>query len=140
MDSQGALFGTASTGGAAGSGVVFRLVPPTQAGGAWTETVLHDFTGDRDGGAPMAGLALMANGQLVGTASKGGANQFGVVFRLTPPKTEGGAWNQKVLHSFTGIAEGGFPVAAPVVFKHAVFGVAEPTTPQRVSDVFKLVP
>jgi uncharacterized repeat protein (TIGR03803 family) len=92
FDQAGNLYGTAELGGAAGGGVVFELVP--NMGGIWEEKVLHSFTG-KDGAAPSANLIIDQTGNLYGTASEGGANDAGVVFRLTA-----GSWSLKVLHSF----------------------------------------
>ncbi len=48
---------------------------------------------------PYAGLTMDANGNLYGTTSIGGANNYGEVFKLTPA---GGGWNYTSLHDFTG--------------------------------------
>jgi hypothetical protein len=48
-----------------------------------TETVLHGFTGGKDGGNPFAGVLLDANGNLYGTTAYGGAHNFGTVFNTT---------------------------------------------------------
>jgi uncharacterized repeat protein (TIGR03803 family) len=77
-DGAGNLYGTTAAGGASNAGVVFKLSP------TGSETVLHTFTGGADGGAPFAGLIQDAAGNLYGTTSKGGADDDGVVFRLTP--------------------------------------------------------
>jgi hypothetical protein len=45
-------------GGTVGCGTVFHLMPPSQVGGAWTETVLYRFTGSADGGYPEGRLVL----------------------------------------------------------------------------------
>src|SRR5207253_10712690 len=55
FDKSGDLYGVTSGGGANGSGTVFELTPPAVAGGTWTESVLHNFTGS-DGTRPAAGL------------------------------------------------------------------------------------
>jgi uncharacterized repeat protein (TIGR03803 family) len=82
QDRSGALYGTTSLDGAYGYGTVFKLAPPTGSG--WTETVLHDFTGP-DGNQPVATLALGSGGVLYGTTEfGGGADNDGVVFKLTP--------------------------------------------------------
>jgi uncharacterized repeat protein (TIGR03803 family) len=61
------------------------LTPPTAPGGAWTETILHDFTGQNgDGGLPVASLALSSTGVLYGTTSAGGAAGKGTVFAVKP--------------------------------------------------------
>ena len=56
----------------------------TPAVGAWTYTDLYDFTGGSDGGYPVGDVTLDANGNLFGTASAGGSNDYGVVWEITP--------------------------------------------------------
>jgi uncharacterized repeat protein (TIGR03803 family) len=81
-DSAGNLYGTTSAGGdlacgfSAGCGTVFKVGP------TGTETVLHRFTGGADGGYPYAGVIGDSAGNLYGTASQGGPNGQGVVFKL----------------------------------------------------------
>ncbi len=61
-DADGNLFGVTNYGGGGncsfsgelGCGTVFRLAPPSTAGGAWAETVLHRFAGGNDGAFPAA--------------------------------------------------------------------------------------
>jgi uncharacterized repeat protein (TIGR03803 family) len=88
-DSAGNIYGTTLFGGAYRNcngdacGVVFKLDP------AGKETVLHSFTGGRDGAFPYAGLTMDNSGSLYGTAWQGGATCFtsytcGVVFKITP--------------------------------------------------------
>jgi uncharacterized repeat protein (TIGR03803 family) len=78
FDAKGNLYGTTTSGGASGFGVVFKLSSKGK------ETVLYSFTGGADGGNPSTGLILDAKGNLYGTAPTGGASGFGVVFKLTP--------------------------------------------------------
>lgn len=124
MDAGGALYGTTAIGGAgrlfaagggliaAGDGTVFRLSPPSVAGGQWIETILHSFSGhgsvgeNADGVAPMDGLVLDASGNLYGETEYGGPASaggcpggLGVVFELSPPHGTSG-WTETVLHSF----------------------------------------
>lgn len=89
FDAAGNLYGTTTSSGANGlGGTVFKLAP--NSNGTWTGRVLYSFcslTNCDDGGTPMAGLILDQGGSLYGTASAGGAGQFGpggVVFKLTP--------------------------------------------------------
>jgi uncharacterized repeat protein (TIGR03803 family) len=77
-DSAGNLYGTTNGGGTAGYGVVFEV---DKAG---NETVLHSFTGGADGGSPYAGLIRDPAGNLYGTASSGGKDLSGVVFKIVP--------------------------------------------------------
>jgi len=78
---------------------VFKLSP------TGTETVLHSFTGAADGGYPEASLIRDAAGNLYGTTQFGGANDQGVVFKLSPTGT------LTLLYSFTGGADGQRPIA-----------------------------
>lgn len=97
FDGTGNLYSTTNYGGSQNSGTVFELTP--QAGGGWTESVLHSFKNNsRDGNAPFASLILDSVGNLYGTTSSGGAHGDGTVFELTP--SAGGGWTEKVLHNF----------------------------------------
>jgi uncharacterized repeat protein (TIGR03803 family) len=89
IDSQGALYGTTYFGGinyscpnSVGCGTVFKLVPTDSARKNWTESILHRFTG-QDGGYLLTSLLVDSAGALYGTTSSGGANNGGVVFRIT---------------------------------------------------------
>jgi uncharacterized repeat protein (TIGR03803 family) len=84
IGSGGVLYGTTSSGGSSNAGTVFKLAPPASPDGAWTETVLHNFTGGDDGADPVGGLVIGDNGVLYGTTSAGGASQAGTVFALKP--------------------------------------------------------
>jgi len=90
LDSKGNLYGTTSLGGNTPDcgpgdycGVVFELSPPSSGTGLWTETLLHSFAGESDGGAPVAGLVVDHQGNFYGTTSSGGRDWNGVVFELT---------------------------------------------------------
>jgi uncharacterized repeat protein (TIGR03803 family) len=85
FDRAGNLYGTTVGGGSRGYGTVFKLAP--SAGGGWTETILHNFTGHADGGLPGAGVILDSAGNIYGTAAMGGRGGFengGVVYKITP--------------------------------------------------------
>ena len=77
----GNLYGTTYCDGANGFGSVFELTP---SGPPWTYTSLHDFTGGSDGAYPISNVVFDASGNLYGTASDGGAYNFGVVWEITP--------------------------------------------------------
>ena len=99
--SDGGLYGTTYAGGASGNGTVFRLA----ADG--TVATLYAFTGGGDGAYPYGGVAIAADGSLLGTAAQGGDFGQGTVFKLAPDGTF------TVLHGFVGDAsDGGYPVAA----------------------------
>jgi len=106
MDTAGNLYGTTFFG-------VFELAPPAQPGGAWTETVLHNFcslANCADGSQPeFSGVIMDAAGNLYGTTQFGGANGSppsqlsGTAFELSPPAQPGGAWTETVLYSFCSV-------------------------------------
>jgi uncharacterized repeat protein (TIGR03803 family) len=118
QDAAGNLYGTTTAGGANNfnAGVVFKLAPPAQTGGAWTETVLHSFcavASCMDGESPAYGALVQdAAGNLYGATTYGGSNSnstcqnpngggtCGAVFKLEPPTQTGGAWTETVLYSF----------------------------------------
>ena len=102
QDSAGNLYGTTSSGGDSGLGVVFKLDT------ANTETVLHSFAGP-DGAVPFGGLVQDGFGNLYGTTSSGGASGLGTVFKVDTSGTE------TVLHNFTGSPDGAQPYASLVM-------------------------
>jgi uncharacterized repeat protein (TIGR03803 family) len=101
FDQAGNLYGTTEEGDNLslcyhfGCGVVFQLTPGTE--GSWKEEVLHSF-GGRDGSIPYASLIFDHSGNLYGTTTAGGADRFGVVFKLAP--NSNGGWDETVLHDF----------------------------------------
>ena len=110
FDQSGNLYGTTSRGGALNQGTVFKLSPN---GGSRRHSVLHSFTGTKDGSDPLAGLIFDTIGNLYGTTSSGGANGLGVVFKLAP--NANGSWQERVLRNFTG-SKGGANPAAGLIF------------------------
>jgi uncharacterized repeat protein (TIGR03803 family) len=107
MDARGALYGTTNAGGSVGGGVAFKLV-------GTKETVLHSFTGGKDGSYLVSGLLLDATGNLYGTDVFGGDTDCdypygcGVVFKLTGKQL-------RVLHSFKGSPDGADPYAGLIM-------------------------
>lgn len=104
MDASGNLYGTTNIGGADACGTVFELSP--QSGGRWAERLLHTFKSGKDGCMPYAGVILDASGNLYGTTDDGGTNTGGIVFELSP--TTGGAYSEKILHTFSDNGIDGF--------------------------------
>jgi len=102
-DSSGNLYGTTTYGGTGTYGTVFRLSPPPNGIGAWTENVLWNFERGKknNGGSPEYGrLNMDATGNLYGTTGFGGASGVGTVFELSPTGT--GTYDFSILHSFAG--------------------------------------
>lgn len=91
---NGKIFGTTSAGAnpSCGCGEVFKLTP---SGSGYAYQILHRFDRTR-GSTPIGGVLVATNGTIYGTASSGGANSAGVIYKITPA----GAFS--VLHHFVG--------------------------------------
>jgi hypothetical protein len=89
MDSAGNLYGATFAGGGDlqscqvfndnGCGTVFEI---SLIGAQWKTTILHAFSGRKDGAFP-GGVLLGADGALYGAAQSGGSLSEGVIFKLT---------------------------------------------------------
>jgi hypothetical protein len=135
---DGVLYGTASHGGPLHKGVVFRLAPPAEPGGPWTESVIHSFGGAGEGVFPTGPLVFDASGALYGTTTYGGATSPPTVFKLTPPVAPGQAWTVSAVYSFAGDANGPYPIG--ITFHDgALYGVAS-GSPRGAGAVFRLTP
>jgi uncharacterized repeat protein (TIGR03803 family) len=102
MSATGTLYGTASSGGGSGYGVVFKVT------GKGVETVLHSFAGGPDGATPNGGVIEDPNGAFFGTTTAGGAFGSGTVFRVRGTK-------EIILYSFAGGSDGSDPQAGLVM-------------------------
>jgi uncharacterized repeat protein (TIGR03803 family) len=100
---DGNFYGTASEGGPAGGGAVFKITP------SGTFSVLHSFTygATTDGFAPFGGLVQGSDGNFYGATTGGGANGCGTIFKITP------SGSLTLLHSFAA-SEGAQPSASLV--------------------------
>jgi uncharacterized repeat protein (TIGR03803 family) len=95
QDKAGNLYGTTNNSNDGfGHGTVFEL---KRNGNTWTESVLYQFTGGSDGGAPEAGVTIH-DGKLYGTTPNGGIGA-GVAFQLQPVS---GGWKESVIYTFSG--------------------------------------
>jgi uncharacterized repeat protein (TIGR03803 family) len=126
MDTSGALYGGTTAFGGSGTGVVFKLSPPgadctPTAPNLWCETVLYSFLGGADGAQVIGGVTMDSHGALYGAAVAGGAYDFGLVFKLTPPTPPSTQWTITTLYSFTGYVDGGSP-SAPVIAGGVLYG------------------
>lgn len=122
IDTAGHVFGTTITGGIYNAGTAFEISPA--GGGKWTETVLHTFTGGKDGSFPF-GLILDAAGNPYGATYYGGekACDCGGVYALT--HAAGGGWKQTLLHRFSGGGDGAIPVSLVFDSVGNLYGVTE---------------
>jgi len=123
-------------GGAVGCGTAYELSPPARQGDPWKEKVLYSFQGGKDGYVASGDLVFDKAGNLYGATLFGGGKgttcdslyggQCGTVFKLSPPKTKGGKWKEKVLHSFAGGTDGANPNGGLVLDnKGAVYGTSQ---------------
>jgi uncharacterized repeat protein (TIGR03803 family) len=78
--SNGQLYGTTKIGGAKDLGTVFEVNPASGAG-----IVVYSFTGE-DGANPDASVTVSTDGLLYGTTYKGGKNDNGTAFVLSPAR------------------------------------------------------
>ncbi|MFM8442750.1 MAG: choice-of-anchor tandem repeat GloVer-containing protein [Methylococcus sp.] len=114
LDALGNLYGTTHAGGRADKGTVFQIMPPLPGKTAWRRKTLVTFYG-ANGAAPMAGVTLDAAGNLYGTAARGGRNDAGLVFQLSPPLPGKTAWRRKTLMTFNGFPGNGANPKAAVI-------------------------
>ena len=117
------LYGTTSSGGASGLGVVYKLVPPTSPGGEWTQVVIHSFSTRGGDGPPTTGVGLGVgpSGALYGATTYNNVGGDGTVLQLNPPASAGALWRESILHAFAGMnGDGGVPSTTPVLAAQAV--------------------
>jgi len=139
QDASGNLYGVAQSGGdrscpdafldqRSGCGVVFKIDR------RHVLTVLHTFTGRKDGAVPQGGLLLDAAGNLFGTTLKGGGSDIGTVYKIA----NDGAYT--VLHRFTQ-AEGQNPNGGLVSDPAGnLYGTAQLGGDQFLGTVFEMNP
>ncbi len=137
MDAAGNLYGTTISGGASNMGTVFKLDPQGVV------TILHSFTGGRDGGSPSTPVVHDGAGNLYGTTYSGGLARCGfmgegcgVIFRLD------NSGNLSVLHAFTDGNDGGFPYSGGLTLDPAgnLYGVTLDGGSSGNGVVFKVTP
>jgi uncharacterized repeat protein (TIGR03803 family) len=144
FDGTGSLYGaTAAYSGL--NGYIFQLSPPATQGGVWTETTIHDFAGSPNDGTGPTGVIFDSTGALWGTADAGGsvnvsAGGNGVVFKLSPPSNQGGAWTESVLYNFQGGADGQYPIAPLVQAGSTFYGATNAGGTPNVGTVFSFTP
>lgn len=116
VDSTGAVYGTEFYGGKFNQGLAFKLAPT--ANGQFEETILYNFgAASTDAVLPYGPLTIDSNGNLYGLSYLGGANNYGTVYKLTPPASGTGPWTNSILYSFTNGSLGCFPAGNVILDK-----------------------
>jgi uncharacterized repeat protein (TIGR03803 family) len=113
------LYGSTYTGGADYAGTLYAANPSSG-----TQTVLHSFTGQSDGGYPLT-VPVAFSGMLYGTADYGGTLSglcfggfgCGVLYSVSPSGTD-----FSVLHSFGFNGDGAVPGTPLLVNGSVIFG------------------
>ena len=131
---KGKLFGATSAGNGlpCDSGVcgnVFELSPGQSA---WTEAILHSFSGGNDGAIVEDGLIPDASGNFYGTTYFGGTSGLGTVFKIDVSS------HKTTLYNFHG-TDGAYPAAGLILDKDGnLFGTTTQGGSSKVGTVFKL--
>ena len=124
---DGNFYGTTDTGGADGSGTIFRTAP----GG--TLTTLHSFNG-ADGAGSVSPMILGTDGSFYGITLNGGTSNSGTIFKITP------SGSFTTLHSF-GPGDGSFANGPLVQGADGNFyGTTEIGGTNGVGSIFKVTP
>jgi uncharacterized repeat protein (TIGR03803 family) len=146
----GALYGTTESGGENGDGTVFKLQPlghncPTTSC-QWTETILHNFTGDPDGAAPASGdIVFDSSGNLYGATLSGGTSgptcaddsPCGTAYELARGQN---GWSEAVIWNFEGGGDGAFPNGVIIDNSGNLYGTTNFRGANSYGTVFSLVP
>lgn len=138
-DSLGNLYGTTPGGGRFGTGVAYRLSPPSKRGGAWTETVIFAFDHRRGDGNP-GFLIFDGAGNLYGSSGNAGPARRGNVFELTPG-ARGRAWSENVLYTFGPCTVCGAPSNGLTFDRNgALYGLTTAQIVGSADSAFQLTP
>lgn len=123
-------------------GTIFQLTPNGKGG--WVSTVLYTFNSAdaaTEGSDPTGSMVFDSAGNLYGATLEGGANNVGVIFKLTPAQT--GSWTETLLYSFGGTTKFGANAASPwagVIFdtKGNMYGTTKAGGVKNAGAVYEL--
>jgi uncharacterized repeat protein (TIGR03803 family) len=93
---------------------------------SWTLTAVYGFrAGTTDGEYPQGAPLPGRSDAVLGTTMFGGPTQNGIAYRVAPDGVDG-AWQEHVLHYFSGIPDGAVPHSSLVSDEHGhFFGTTE---------------
>jgi len=126
FDKSGNLYGTTFSGGTSAWGTVFRVAADSN------ESVVYNFAGKPDGGQPEAAVILDNEGNLYGTTYAQGSHKYGTVFKVDSAGIE------TTLYSFTGRADGAYPLSRLVLFNGELYGTTSAGGKHGYGTVFKM--
>ena len=127
FDAAGNLYGTGSSGGLNGTGVIFELSPQS---GDWNYKVIYSFGPypGSDGVAPNSALLIDKLGNIYGTTFEGGVDSgcfegCGTVFELSPADK---GWSEQVIHAFSpNSSDGELPAGVVFGLGAALYGTTQ---------------
>lgn len=122
--------------------VTFLLFASSAFASHPVEQVIYSFQNDPDGAFPAAGLISDSAGNLYGTTQRGGGSGLGVVFELSPPTVQGGAWTETIIHRFQGSPTDGGGPGCNLIFDKAgnLYGTTSGGGLNNQGTVFELNP
>lgn len=122
-------------------GEIFELAPRASKNGKWIYRNIANL-----GGSPncvtSGALAMDERGALYGGASRGGdpSCNCGMIFKLEPPKTDGGAWKKKVIYKFKNTQDGGDPRSGVIIARSGKLYGAAHSGGRVQGTIFELAP
>jgi uncharacterized repeat protein (TIGR03803 family) len=122
--------------------VIVTVITAASLCQAQTFTVLHDFTGNQDGGGPM-GVTVNSAGVLFGATVGGGTLSYqcpygcGTVFKL---KRVNSAWILSNLYNFQGLFDGLAPGQVTLAPDGTIYGTSQQGLQQSNGVVYHLTP
>jgi uncharacterized repeat protein (TIGR03803 family) len=132
MDASGNLYGTTQTGGTDIGGTTWELSQTSP--GTWALQTLYNFPV-----LPRAngGLAMDAAGNIYGTTERGGANNSGILYKLT---LSNGSWSYTDLHDFS-TSDGYPPNGGPILDANGnIYGTSYNGGSQGYGTAWELTP
>ena len=127
LGTDGNFYGTTFAGGSAGAGSVFKITPSGKI------TTLHSFNGCSEGSNVYAPLVQGFDGNFYGTASDGGCEVFGTVYKITPSGT------LTVVYTFPGTSGLSYPQAITLGTDGNFYGTTLGAT-GGYGAIFKITP
>jgi len=130
LGTDGNFYGTTSNGGAHGDGTVFQLTPKS------TLKILWNFEGGNDGENPYAPPIEGTDGNFYGTTYKGGINNVGTIYQLTP------SGKLTTMYQFPGYPKGGaYPLGVLVQGTDGnLYGTTTEGGAYNVGTIFEISP